>query len=81
MPELLVHILVFDDGARDQLREHGDIGAEGDDVLLHVRVSPVDVDKVTHRLEGVERYADGQGQIWLADGRAEDGVYIGDDKI
>ena len=58
--QLVVHILVFDDGAGDQLGEEGDERAKTDQVLLGMYIAPIDVDGVGHGLEGVERDADGQ---------------------
>ena len=60
--ELLVQVLILQDGPGDELGEEGDKGAEIDDVLLHPGVPPVDVDGVAHGLEGVEADADGQGE-------------------
>ena len=42
------------DWTGDQLREEGDVEREVQGVLGRLRVSPVDVDGVAHRLEGVE---------------------------
>ena len=58
--ELIGYVAVADDGTRDQLRKQRDVGAEVDEALRDGRVVAVDVDDVGHRLEGVERDADGQ---------------------
>ena len=61
--QLIVQVLVLDDGTGDELREEGDKGAEGNDVLLAPGVPSVDVDGIAHGLEGVEGDADGQADI------------------
>ena len=60
---LVGQLLVLDDGAGDELGEQGDEGAEAHQVFGQLRVSPVDVHRVGHGLEGVEGDADGQGQF------------------
>src|SRR5205823_5755309 len=44
----------------DELREEGDESEEADKVALRLDVAPVGVDGVAHRLERVERDADGE---------------------
>ncbi len=73
--QLVVQVLVLDDGPGDELGEQGDEGAEGDDVLLAPGVPPVHVDGVAHGLEGVEGDADGQGK---GDGAAGQGEAVDD---
>ena len=70
--ELVVDILVADDGSRDELGEEGHEGAEFDEVLLHAPVPPVHVDGIAHGLEGVEGNADGERQPKRGDGDAGD---------
>ncbi len=65
--ELIGDVLIADDRARDQLRKQRYIGAEGDDVLLHRRVTAIDVDRIGHRLEGVEADTDRQGDLERGD--------------
>ena len=54
--------LVADDGPGDELREHGHIGAEGDQILLNRRLAAVHVDGVGHGLKRVKGNPDGQGK-------------------
>ena len=65
--ELIGDVLIADDRTRDQLREQGYIGTEGDNVLLHRRIAAIYVDRVGHRLEGVEADADRQGDLQARD--------------
>ena len=60
--ELIVHVPIADDGARDELGEQGHVGAKGDVASLGVSGASVQVDGVGHDLEGVEADADGEGQ-------------------
>ena len=71
--QVLCHGLVLDDRPCDQLREHGDEGAEADDVPLHRGILPVDVDGVAHGLEGKEGNADWQWDIPQRDGDSQQG--------
>ena len=71
--QVLRHGLVLDDRPCDQLREHGDEGAEADDVPLHRGILPVDVDGVAHGLEGKEGNADWQWDIPQRDGDSQQG--------
>ena len=73
--QLVVQVLVLDNGPGDELGEQGDEGAEGDDVLLAAGVPPVHVDGVAHGLEGIEGDADGQGE---GDGAAGQGEAVND---
>ena len=43
-----------DDGAGDQLREHGDVAGKVDEVADGSRIAAIDVDRIAHRLERVE---------------------------
>ena len=55
--KLLRHALITHDGSRDKLRKHRDVSREVDDVFLHLRVVAVNVYRIGHRLERVERNA------------------------
>jgi hypothetical protein len=50
-------------GACHKLREEGDVGKEGDDVVSGLDFVAIDVDGVAKRLECIERDAYGQNQI------------------
>ena len=54
------YCLIAHDRAGDQLREERHIQANVEEALLHLAVAAIDVDDIAHRLEGKERYADGQ---------------------
>ena len=58
--DLIAQILVFDDGAGDELGEQGDKSAEVENGALGTGVAPVHIHGVAHGLEGVEGDADGQ---------------------
>ena len=77
----LGHIPIFHNGARDQLGEHGDEGAEVHHVALDRCVLPVHVDGIAHGLEGVEGDTDGQQQPQRLDGCAQQTVQVADGKI
>ena len=68
--QLVGDIAVFDDGARDELREHDHVGAEVDDIALRLHIPAVDVDGVGQGLEGVEADAQRQGADALDLGKA-----------
>src|SRR5882672_1151495 len=55
--DLAADVLEADDRARDQLREHGKVDGERQDVALGRGAAPVDIDQVGNRMEGVERDA------------------------
>ena len=59
--ELVVHVLVADDGTGDELGEEGDVAGEVHQAVGGLAVVPIHVDEVGHGLEGVEGDADGQG--------------------
>ena len=75
------HVFVPDNGPRHQLGEHGDIGAEGYHIPLGGSVLPVDIDGVTHGLEGEKRDADGQGQSQSGNGNAGDQGEVGGEEV
>ena len=52
--QLLIDRLVLHDRTCDQLRKHRDIRSKGDEILLHLRLSTVDVDRVGHRLKRIK---------------------------
>ena len=60
LAQLVVNVLVLDNGAGNQLGKQGDKGAEVDDVFLGARIAAVHVDGVRHGLEGIKGNADGQ---------------------
>ena len=63
--QLLRHGFILHDGPGDELGEQGHIGPEVNDVPLDRRVPAVDVDGITHGLEGEEGNAQGQRQSQL----------------
>ena len=79
--QLVLHRLVLDDGAGDQLGEQRHIRAHVEDVFLVLDNAPVHVDGVGHGLEGVEADADGQGQSQCGDARAQQAVQVIDGEI
>ena len=60
--QLVVDLREADDRPGDELREHRDEAGEVDEVAQRPRVAAVDVDRVAHRLEGVEADAERQGR-------------------
>ena len=60
---LLRHILVPDNGTGNELREQGDIGTEGQRILLNRRIVAVHVNHIAHGLEHIKGNADGQGDF------------------
>ena len=60
--DLVVQVLVFDDGAGDELRKEGHKGTKADDTSLGSGVSTVDINGIAHGLEGIEGDADGKAQ-------------------
>ena len=52
--QLLIDRLVLHDRTCDQLRKHRDICSKGDEILLHLRLSTVDFDRVGHRLKRIK---------------------------
>ena len=60
--DLIPQVLVFDNGARDELWKQGDERTEVDEIFLYPGVAAVHVDGIAHGLEGVEGDADGQAQ-------------------
>ena len=81
VPQVRCHRFVLDDGAGDQLGEHGDEGAEVHHVALDRCVLPVHVDGIAHGLEGIERDADGQRDAQLGQINARDQGQIGCDEV
>ena len=74
-------LLVLDDGARDELREQGDVQGKGHEVLLHPDLPGVQVNDVREDLERVERDADGQRKFEGRDVRAEQTVDVVDHEV
>ena len=81
--QLAGDIAVFDDGARDELREHDHVGAEVDDIALRLHIPAVDVDGVGQGLEGVEADAQRQGADALDLGKAgaQQGIDAAQDEV
>ena len=73
--------LILHDRARDELREHGNIGSVADPILLHLRISTVHVDRVGHGLEGEKGNADRQRNVQKRQIQAADRVDAADDEI
>ena len=66
--QLLVDILVPDNGAGDELGEQGDVGGKVNQVMRGRAVIPIDINEIGHRLEGVEGNPDGQRNVHLRQG-------------
>lgn len=75
------NIPVTDDRTGDQLRKHGDIGTEIDDGSLRIGIVTVQIDRIGHRLEGIETDADRQTQLQRLQKGDADGVEIADEEI
>lgn len=58
--DFLSHGVIPHDGACYELREHGDVEQQVEEVALRGRLAPVYVDKIRDRLEYVEADADGE---------------------
>ena len=67
MVDLVLDVGVAHDGAGHQLREHGDVHAEVQRILLHLHLAAVDIHHVGDGLQGEERDADRQRQVQLGD--------------
>ena len=50
------------DGTCHELREEGDVGEEGEDIVRGGQLTPMNVDGVAEGLKGIERDADGQDE-------------------
>ena len=68
--------VVADDGARDELREEGDVEPEIEHTALHLGLAAVHVDAVAHGLEGKEGDADGERDLRHSQLRPEQGVEV-----
>ena len=60
--ELVVHVPIADDGARNELGEQRHVCSEGDIASLGVGGASVQINGVGHDLEGVEADTNGEGQ-------------------
>ena len=73
--ELVGHVAEPDDRAGDELREHADEAGEVDEAPDRARLAAIDVNRVAHRLEGVEADAErqrhAQGGVPVPRGQAE----------
>lgn len=65
----------------NQLRKHRDIGTEGDQTLLRVCFSAVQVNRIGHRLERIEADADRKTQSQLVDAGEAEQVQIADKEV
>ena len=74
--QLLCDITVADNRAGDQLREHGDIGAEADGTSLRVGVMAEDIDRIGHCLECIEADADRQADVQGMDEVNPQGIQV-----
>lgn len=72
--DLVLDVGVAHDGASHQLREHGDVHAEVQRVLLHLHLAAIDIHHVGDGLQGEERDADRQRQVQLGDELLADGA-------
>ena len=78
---LLRNGLVLYNGSCDQLRKHGNIGSIADPVLLHVRISAIDINGIGHGLEGEKGDTDRKRDIQKGQVQTADCVDTADDKI
>ena len=78
---LLRNGLILYDGSCDQLRKHGNIGSIADPVLLHVRISTVNINGIGHGLEGEKGDTDRKRNIQKGQIQTADCVDTADDKI
>ena len=72
--ELLLHIPVLDNRARNELREQGQVQGEAQKALLRSHVLPVHVENIGQRLEGIKRDSDRQRQRRVMDVQSRQGV-------
>lgn len=72
--KLFGNIPVADNGACDQLGEHGHISAEVYDIILYRSLSAVYINGVGHGLKGVKGDSDGKGQTGERDCAAGEAV-------
>ncbi len=79
--QLFLNIGKAHDRAGHQLREHGHIGEIGRVAVFRFYLAAVQVDDITHRLEGIKTDADGKMDPGLRKLRAEQTVYGQDGKV
>ena len=72
--DLLGDIVVFHDGAGDELREEGNVEKHFSEILLGLSHAPVNVDDVGHGLEGEKGNSDGKPDGRHRNRRAKNGV-------
>ena len=60
--QLLVHVAISHDRARDELWKQRHVGAKRDGIALCVHLAAIDVDDIGKRLEGIKRNTDGERQ-------------------
>ena len=73
--KLIVHVLIADDRAGDQLGEQGHVGAECGKIPLFVGIHPIHVDDVGQRLERIEGNTHGQCHIQVSQLGARQGPH------
>ena len=79
--QLMLHRLVLDDGAGDQLGEQGDVRAHVENIALGLDDAAVHVDGIGHGLEGIEADADRQGKPQCRDPGRQEAVDVVDGEI
>ncbi len=63
--ELRFDIRITDNRPGNELREHGDIQAEADEVFLYLDLAPIDVEDIGEGLKGIKRDSDGERQLLI----------------
>ena len=79
--DLFGNVVVLDDGARDQLREEGDVEQKLEEVPRPRLRVPVGVDHIAQALEGEEADADGEHDPGHGEGASQSGVQVAQDKV
>ena len=79
--DLRFNVDVFDNGAGNELREHGDVQQQVKEVALDIGPPAVHIHNVRNGLERVEADADGQRQVQELQVRVENGVNVEREEI
>ena len=79
--QLRGNVLVADNGAGNELGEHGHIGSEAYDIVLDRSLAPVYVDGVGHGLERIKGDPNGKGQAQERDPASGEAVDGTDEKV
>ena len=74
-PQLRVNGSVLNDRARYQLREHGHVSAEGNQVFLHRRFPPIHINDIGQCLKGIKGNPYGQRHMQHGKSRSCQAVY------